>query len=51
MTKWTSDALADKIKLGGMNKPVVGSAKTVADKLEEFVEVADIDGFSELTLA
>ncbi|ORY55556.1 luciferase-like domain-containing protein [Leucosporidium creatinivorum] len=46
VTKWTADALADKIKLGGMNKPVVGSAQIVADKLEEFVEVADIDGFN-----
>jgi FMN-dependent oxidoreductase (nitrilotriacetate monooxygenase family) len=44
--KWNKARIAQYLLLGGMNAKVVGSPKTVADELERWVEVADIDGFN-----
>lgn len=44
--KWTKSRIADYLLLGGMNAKIVGSPATVADELERWVEVADVDGFN-----
>lgn len=44
--KWTKSRIAEYIILGGLGAQVVGSPKTVADELERWVEVADVDGFN-----
>lgn len=44
--KWTKREVANLIKLGGLGPIVVGSAQTVADKLEAWVEEAGVDGFN-----
>ena len=44
---WNADTLADHFKLGGMGPVVVGTASQVADKLQNWIDDADIDGFSE----
>lgn len=46
---WTKTEIADHLILGGNGAKIVGSAKTVADELERWAEVADVDGFSKLT--
>lgn len=44
--KWNKARIAEYLLLGGMNAKIVGSPTTVADELERWVEVADIDGFN-----
>lgn len=44
--KWNKKTIADYLMVGGMGKKIIGSVKTVADELERWVEVADIDGFN-----
>jgi FMN-dependent oxidoreductase (nitrilotriacetate monooxygenase family) len=44
--RWTKSRIAEYVIAGGMGAHVVGSAKTVADELERWVDVADIDGFN-----
>ncbi|KAJ9606724.1 hypothetical protein H2200_008733 [Cladophialophora chaetospira] len=44
--KWNKNRIAEYLLLGGMNAKIVGSATTVADELERWVEVSDIDGFN-----
>ena len=44
--KWNKSRIAEYLILGGMHAKVVGSPKTVADELERWVEVADVDGFN-----
>jgi alkanesulfonate monooxygenase SsuD/methylene tetrahydromethanopterin reductase-like flavin-dependent oxidoreductase (luciferase family) len=44
--KWNKARIADYLLLGGMNAKIVGSPATVADELERWVEVADVDGFN-----
>jgi len=44
--KWNKARIADYLILGGMNAKIVGSPTTVADELERWVEVADVDGFN-----
>lgn len=44
--KWNKKTTADYLKVGGMGNKIIGSVKTVADELERWVEVADVDGFN-----
>lgn len=46
MPEWTARAVADKVAFGGLGPLWVGSPTTVVDKLESWVEEADIDGFN-----
>lgn len=43
---WTTERLAEWLCVGGMSAAVVGSPTTVADELERWMEVADVDGFN-----
>ncbi|MDR2099572.1 MAG: LLM class flavin-dependent oxidoreductase [Campylobacteraceae bacterium] len=43
---WTPNDLAGWVGIGGMGPLFVGSAKTVADQLQEWVEYTDVDGFN-----
>ncbi|CAL3969038.1 unnamed protein product [Diplocarpon coronariae] len=45
-TRWNKKAIAEHLIIGGNGAKVVGSATTVADELERWVEVADVDGFN-----
>lgn len=44
--KWDKKTIAEYLRLGGNGAKVIGSAQTVADELERWVEVADVDGFN-----
>jgi FMN-dependent oxidoreductase (nitrilotriacetate monooxygenase family) len=44
--KWNKNRIAEYLILGGMNAKIVGSPTTVADELERWVEVSDVDGFN-----
>lgn len=44
--KWDKKSIADHLILGGNGAKSIGSAKTVADDLERWADVADIDGFN-----
>ncbi|KAF4464986.1 Nitrilotriacetate monooxygenase component A pristinamycin IIA synthase subunit A [Fusarium albosuccineum] len=44
--KWNKKTIADYLKVGGMGNRIIGSVKTVADELERWVDVADVDGFN-----
>lgn len=44
--KWNKKTIADYLMVGGMGNKIIGSPKTVADELERWVEVADVDGFN-----
>ncbi len=44
--KWNKARIAEYLLLGGLNAKIVGSPQTVADELERWVDVADIDGFN-----
>lgn len=44
--KWTKKTIADYLMVGGMGVKIIGSVKTVADELERWSEVADVDGFN-----
>jgi FMN-dependent oxidoreductase (nitrilotriacetate monooxygenase family) len=43
---WTPRDIAEWVGIGGMGVVVVGSPQTVADEMERWVEVADVDGFN-----
>lgn len=43
---WTPRRLAEWLCVGGMSASVVGSPRTVVDHFEEWLEVADVDGFN-----
>lgn len=43
---WTKRRLLQEIAVGGFNAKIIGSAKTVADELERWVEVGGVDGFN-----
>lgn len=45
-TSWTLNDLADYGAIGGLGQVFVGSASTVADKLQQWVEESDVDGFN-----
>lgn len=44
--KWTKREVANLIKLGGLGPILVGSASSVADQLESWVNDAGVDGFN-----
>jgi alkanesulfonate monooxygenase SsuD/methylene tetrahydromethanopterin reductase-like flavin-dependent oxidoreductase (luciferase family) len=44
--KWTKSRIARELALGGPHPKAIGSAKTVADILENWINVADVDGFN-----
>jgi FMN-dependent oxidoreductase (nitrilotriacetate monooxygenase family) len=44
--EWTPNDLAEWVGIGGLGPLFVGSAKTVADQLQEWVEYTDVDGFN-----
>lgn len=44
--KWDKTTIADHLILGGNGSKSIGSAKTVADDLERWADIADIDGFN-----
>jgi FMN-dependent oxidoreductase (nitrilotriacetate monooxygenase family) len=43
---WTIKELAEQAGIGGLGPVFVGSAATIADKLQEWVEYTDVDGFN-----
>ncbi len=43
---WTPRAIAEFVGVGGGGPVIAGSAQTVADELERWMEVADLDGFN-----
>ncbi|KAI1616960.1 alkanesulfonate monooxygenase [Exophiala viscosa] len=44
--KWTKRRVAQELALGGAHAKAIGSAKTVADILQRWVEESGIDGFN-----
>lgn len=44
--KWTKITLAEQIVVGGLCATVVGTPEAVADELERWVKIADLDGFN-----
>ncbi|GMF85263.1 unnamed protein product [Aspergillus oryzae] len=44
--KWDKKTISEYLIMGGNGAKVIGSAKTVADELERWVEVGDVDGFN-----
>ncbi|KAI9044801.1 LLM class flavin-dependent oxidoreductase [Aspergillus affinis] len=44
--KWDKKTIAEYLIMGGNGAKIIGSATTVADELERWVEVADVDGFN-----
>ncbi|OJJ48799.1 hypothetical protein ASPZODRAFT_1320701 [Penicilliopsis zonata CBS 506.65] len=44
--KWTKTALAHQIIVGGLCPTIIGTAEQVADELERWVELANLDGFN-----
>lgn len=43
---WTPRRLAEWLCVGGMSASTVGSPQTIVDEMEEWMEVADLDGFN-----
>ncbi|MCJ1242069.1 hypothetical protein MMC14_010076 [Varicellaria rhodocarpa] len=43
---WNKKTIAEHLILGGNGAKVIGSAKFVADELERWVKVSDVDGFN-----
>lgn len=43
---WTPRRLAEWLCVGGMSASCVGSPQTVVDHMEEWLDVADVDGFN-----
>ncbi|WP_430257705.1 LLM class flavin-dependent oxidoreductase [Neorhizobium sp. IRS_2294] len=44
--QWTKRKLLDQMILGSRQMPMVGSAEQIADRLQEWMEKADVDGFN-----
>ena len=44
--RWTVREVAEHVSIGGIGPIVVGSAATVADQLEGWIDDTDIDGFN-----
>ncbi|RAH46241.1 LLM class flavin-dependent oxidoreductase [Aspergillus brunneoviolaceus CBS 621.78] len=44
--KWNKATIAEYLVMGGNGTKIIGDAKTVANELERWVEVADVDGFN-----
>lgn len=45
-TTWTPRTVAQYVAVGGAGPTFVGSAETIVDEMERWVEVADVDGFN-----
>lgn len=45
-TPWNKKAIADHLIMGGNGTKIIGSVKTVADELQRWIDVADVDGFN-----
>jgi len=43
---WNKTTIAEHLILGGNGAKIIGNAKTCADELERWAEVADVDGFN-----
>lgn len=44
--KWDKKTIADYLTLGGNGVKIIGSVQTVADEMERWVNVGDVDGFN-----
>lgn len=44
--RWTPRVISEKASIGGLGPVAVGSPATVADELERWVTLADVDGFN-----
>ncbi|MFB9378248.1 LLM class flavin-dependent oxidoreductase [Kineococcus gynurae] len=44
--RWTPRDIANWVGIGGMGAVIVGSPTTVADELQRWIEVGDVDGFN-----
>ncbi|KAJ5722526.1 hypothetical protein N7488_000561 [Penicillium malachiteum] len=44
--KWDKKTIAEYLTLGGNGVKIIGSVQTVADELERWVDVGDVDGFN-----
>lgn len=44
--KWTKHRVAEQIMVGGLGTVVLGTPEEVADGFQEWVDVADVDGFN-----
>ena len=45
-TKWNKKTIAEHLIIGGNGAKIIGGPKKVADELERWVDVADVDGFN-----
>jgi hypothetical protein len=45
-TKWNKKTIAEHLILGGNGAKIIGNPTKVADELERWAEVADVDGFN-----
>ncbi|KAH6647131.1 luciferase-like domain-containing protein [Truncatella angustata] len=43
---WTKQRIIEYLSVGGLQAKVIGSPKTVADELEKWIEISDVDGFN-----
>lgn len=44
--KWTKKAIVQEIKVGGSGPLVIGTPEEVANTIQEWVDISDIDGFN-----
>lgn len=44
--RWTKKTIASEIEVGGSGALIIGTAQEVADTLQEWVDISDIDGFN-----
>lgn len=44
--KWTKKAIIDEIKISGYGSVAIGTPEEVADIFQEWIDIADIDGFN-----
>lgn len=44
--KWNKKTIAEYLVVGGMGVKIIGSVTTVANELQRWVDVADVDGFN-----
>ncbi|KAF3019819.1 hypothetical protein E8E14_012882 [Neopestalotiopsis sp. 37M] len=43
---WTKQRIVEYLSVGGLQAKVIGSPNTVADELERWIEISDVDGFN-----
>lgn len=44
--KWTKRAIIEEIKVGGSGPLAIGTAEEIAETIQEWVDISDIDGFN-----